>query len=162
MNRLLALTALTSVLYSGQAAAWEHRHHHHRDSDAAVALIGGLVLGAAIADSSNRSSYSSSSTYYSSYPSSYSSRTTYYPDYSYSRPYYSERVYVREPETTTYYYGPTYTYSEPRRHYPAHKRVEHVYYPETRRDEYGNCYSVQYRDGRKVLKEIPRYHCSND
>ncbi len=159
MNRLLALTTLTSILLSSQANAWEHRrHHHHGDADAAVALIGGLVLGAALADSSNRSSSYSSTTYYSDYPSRYSSRTTYYSEPYYSRPYYTERVYVTEPVTrTTTYYGPVTHYK-----YPKRKPVERVYYDETLRDEYGNCFSVKYRHGEKVLKSIPRYHCRPD
>ncbi len=159
MKQLIALTSLTAILMSGPAQAWEHRHHHHRDhSDAAVALIGGLVLGAAIAESSNRSSNYSSTHYYSDYPSRYSSRTSYY----YPERSYTERVYVTEPVVrTTTYYGPT-TYSAPRHHYPKRKPVERVYYDETLRDEYGNCYSVQYRHGDKVLKSIPRYHCRND
>jgi hypothetical protein len=169
MKYLITLTVLTSVLSSGQASAWEGRHnrHHHNDANTAAALIGGLVLGAALADSSNRSSnYSSSTTYYSDYPTQYSSRTSYYssPRYSrpyYSQPYYSERVYVSEPVvSTTYYSTPVREYAPPYR-YPARKRVEHVYYKDTIRDEYGNCYSVNYRDGRKVLKEVPRHHCSS-
>ncbi|RYZ78127.1 MAG: hypothetical protein EOO68_40845, partial [Moraxellaceae bacterium] len=86
MKQLIALTTLTSVLFSGPAAAWEERHsrHHHRDADTAVALIGGLVLGAAIAEGSRSNSYSSSTTYYSDYPSRYSSRTSYYPERYYS------------------------------------------------------------------------------
>jgi hypothetical protein len=166
MKQLIALTTLTSVLFSGPAAAWEERHsrHHHRDADTAVALIGGLVLGAAIAEGSRSNSYSSSTTYYSDYPSRYSSRTSYYPERYYSTPYYSERVYVTEPVVhSTTYYGPvTRSYPAPRHHYPARKRVEHVYYTDTIRDEYGNCYSVKYRNGHKQLKEIPRYHCYRD
>ncbi|HMY40253.1 MAG TPA: hypothetical protein PK011_13080, partial [Marinagarivorans sp.] len=141
MKYLIALTTLTSALLSGEANAWEHRHHHHSDADAAVALIGGIVLGAALADSGNRSSYSSTR-YYSDYPSRYTSSTTYYPQRYYSEPYYTERVYITEPVTrTTTYYGPV-TYSAPRYQYPKRKPVERAYYDETLRDEYGNCYSV--------------------
>jgi hypothetical protein len=165
MKQLIALTTLTSLLFSGQASAWEDRHsrHHHRDVNTAAALVGGLVLGAALAQSSNRSStYSSSTTYYSDYPSEYSSRTSYYPQRYYRQPYYTERVYVTEPVTTTYYGPVTRTYTAPRYEYPKRKRVERARFSDTIRDEYGNCYSVNYRHGRKELKEIPRYHCLRD
>jgi hypothetical protein len=168
MKKLIVITALFSILASHPAAAWDrysrHHSHNHRDADAAVALVGGLVLGAALAESlsSNHSNtYSASTVYYSDYPSQISSRSTYY-----SRPYYSERVYEQEPiHTTTYYSAPvtrTHTTTQTRYHYPARKPVERVYYDDTIRDERGNCYSVEYRNGRKTLREIARYHCYGD
>jgi hypothetical protein len=182
MNNLIAVTALSSILVSGQASAWDeysrhnhtsynshdrynYSHHdsHHRNDDAAVALVGGLILGAAIANSTQNSRYNSSTTYYSDFPS-HTTSTIYYPESYYIKPHDNEQVYVTQPVVhTTYYSQPvTRTYSAPRYNYPKSKPVERVYYGETLRDEHGNCYRIEYHNSRKILNKVPRYQCSED
>ncbi len=88
MNVLVpSALVLVATLFSLQASAGERRHHHahkhhphhhstHRASSHDAAwLVGGVLLGAALADSRSAVTYSTYSTH--SYPSRYSS-TTYY------------------------------------------------------------------------------------
>lgn len=130
----------------------DHRHHsHHRDhrghSNEAAYLVGGVLLGAAIAelaDSPRRTTYTTSyperysSTRYREYPATYSSTS-----------YYSETYYPQTYVTTTR------TYREP----VVYRERERVYRSEVIRDERGACYEVNYRHGRKILTKIPRHNC---
>jgi hypothetical protein len=164
MKSVISVLMLSTLIISTPVLArddhWRHGHHghhhghhkHHRSSnnDAAL-LVGGLLLGAAVASmaDSPRTTYttSSSTRYYSDYPTQVTSTTRYYTE--------EPRSYYPEPRN---YYRDKYVTRE-RVVYTTERRHSRPRYDRVTEDVNGNCYDVNYRDGRRILKEIPRYNC---
>ncbi len=173
---MLSASLLASPSFAKDRHHWDdhhsgHRHHHgHHDNrsssrDAAI-IVGGVLLGAALANAADNRSYSRTTTTY------YSSEPSYRSDSYRSDSYRSDRYYSR---SRTEYYGAPVVIQERRVYEPVHyynyepreRRYEHRAYSRPRdlprhrltEDEWGNCYKVNYYNGRRILKEIPRHHC---
>ena len=151
-NFALSLSTVLCLFMGAQANAWDHNHrgahygreshnYHHNNyrgssNDAAI-LLGGVLLGAALADTPRVPTYSSR------YPTYYTSRSYRSADY------YSPITY----SSTTYSRG-----------YPSHTTVRYEttvsrYEPAVVRDGPSDCYEVIYRNGRRILRELSSYEC---